>query len=386
MKFSSFKASLVFEQDFEDKMLPFTFDLQQKELVYIKCKSDLPVLRDFLCRSILIGIDTETRPSFMKRTDFTTPNPTSIIQIAARHINEKEMTFIVDLLQLNESAENMKELDAILTVPFMNDKCLKIGQGLERDFRELNTSYKSMECFRHVNSVVEMTTFVKSLEPEINYLVSLKYLVKKYLNCNLVKTQQTSDWGQRPLTSQQIHYAACDALVLIRLYDAMLCEMEDCTCYLSGDDDSAATSEDREAEQQLRDAAKADKEPFNITSILSVIDTTKPVMSRKRKRFLKGTSCAEVDVSTELVSQYVKSWSSSAAKEWYASQLLAPKESPSARRYKKTIASKASGESEDRTDGSGELNDTCSEEAEEEQEEEEVHIPRPPGRGRHNYL
>lgn len=36
-----------------------------------------------------------------------------------------------------------------------------------------------------------------------------------------------SNWSLRPLSSKQIHYAACDALVLLRLYDSMVCDIED---------------------------------------------------------------------------------------------------------------------------------------------------------------
>ena len=44
---------------------------------------------------------------------------------------------------------------------------------------------------------------------------------------NLVKSQQCSSWGTRPLSEGQIHYAACDALVLLRLYDALCGEVDE---------------------------------------------------------------------------------------------------------------------------------------------------------------
>ncbi|KAJ0412924.1 hypothetical protein ATCC90586_002554 [Pythium insidiosum] len=47
-------------------------------------------------------------------------------------------------------------------------------------------------------------------------------LVFLYLGKRLTKTQQMSNWNRRPLTSSQLHYAACDALVLIHLYDVLL--------------------------------------------------------------------------------------------------------------------------------------------------------------------
>jgi len=36
------------------------------------------------------------------------------------------------------------------------------------------------------------------------------------------KSCQCSDWGIRPLTSEQMHYAALDAYILTRLFDALL--------------------------------------------------------------------------------------------------------------------------------------------------------------------
>ena len=53
----------------------------------------------------------------------------------------------------------------------------------------------------------------------------LKELVKDLLSVDLVKEQQTSDWGAPQLTPEQMHYAASDVLHLHRLrekLDAML--------------------------------------------------------------------------------------------------------------------------------------------------------------------
>ena len=60
------------------------------------------------------------------------------------------------------------------------------------------------------------------------HLICIYYDVCRiYLNFNLVKRQQLSNWAKRPLTEAQVKYAACDALVLLRLFDAMSCEVED---------------------------------------------------------------------------------------------------------------------------------------------------------------
>jgi ribonuclease D len=102
-----------------------------------------------------------------------------------------------------------------------------------------------------------MNAIAKILQPQQTHAIGLKQLTKTYLNYNLVKSQQMSNWAKRPLTPhqvigspswllvvvgicgsltvsclgvscwRQIHYAACDALVLIRLYDAMTMEVAD---------------------------------------------------------------------------------------------------------------------------------------------------------------
>jgi len=83
-----------------------------------------------------------------------------------------------------------------------------------------------MQSFSEVNYVLDTSHFVQTLQPEIKSAVSLKRLVKMFLNFNLIKSQQCSDWSRRPLAPEQLHYAACDALVLLRLHDAMAFEAQ----------------------------------------------------------------------------------------------------------------------------------------------------------------
>lgn len=50
----------------------------------------------------------------------------------------------------------------------------------------------------------------------------LKALCSELLNISLSKGQQCSDWAHRPLTAEQIEYAAADVLYLHRLRDHLL--------------------------------------------------------------------------------------------------------------------------------------------------------------------
>jgi hypothetical protein len=62
------------------------------------------------------------------------------------------------------------------------------------------------------------------LNVEIDYDISLRNFTRNYLHLDLNKSCQLSNWGKRPLSDDQLEYAACDALVLLRLYDIMTCE------------------------------------------------------------------------------------------------------------------------------------------------------------------
>jgi ribonuclease D len=71
-----------------------------------------------------------------------------------------------------------------------------------------------------------MHAVVRYLNPSIVRWPSLKHLVEEHLHSTLRKDQQKSNWAWRPLSPKQQHYAACDALVLLRLFDAMRCKMK----------------------------------------------------------------------------------------------------------------------------------------------------------------
>ena len=220
-----------------DRMLPFVFDLPPSSLHFVDNEKQLLKFQLALKEACLVGIDTETKPTFVpKRFLQGGPNPTSIIQISIRSHASKECVHIIDMLKLRNSANLLNSLDISLEEIFLNQTCLKIGQGLTNDFRELAEAYPEMKSFRLVHSVLETYDLVKYLQPVIINPISLKNLVKQYLHCNLLKTQQMSDWGRRPLSQPQIHYAACDALVLLRLYDAMYCEIEEKICIASESD------------------------------------------------------------------------------------------------------------------------------------------------------
>lgn len=215
------------QDDENDKMLCFRFDLNQSCLHFIDGLAGLELLRASLADCVVLGIDTETKPTYIpkeiRRKAF---NKTALVQMATRSSSGCEEVFVVDMLTLAK-AGCLEALDGILAPVLRDERCIKVGQSLANDFKELRMSYPALRSFQLICSVADTTALIKVLQPELKQPLSLKNLVKQYLHFNLVKRQQMSDWSRRPLTSAQLHYAACDALVLLRLYDAMVCEAEE---------------------------------------------------------------------------------------------------------------------------------------------------------------
>jgi hypothetical protein len=239
MKKKSFKAKkLKLEQVEDDLCLPFLYDLPlPSSLIYIQSIQELRRFEEIATKRVdLIGIDTETEPMHGHKT--------SLIQLAVRYQETsgsmrkggeenkegdviEERIFILDLLQLSGEDHELTLLNQIFQEMFQNESIIKIAHGLKQDVTELVASYPTLTSLNRIAMVLETNSMHQKLNPQIVLPVSLKYLARHYLNSNLVKAHQCSSWGSRPLTPGQLNYAACDALVLLRLYDAMCFEIED---------------------------------------------------------------------------------------------------------------------------------------------------------------
>ena len=57
--------------------------------------------------------------------------------------------------------------------------------------------------------------------------LGLSALVERHFRVRLAKTHQRSDWGRRPLTPEQMSYAALDTHFLLPLYDLMASELRE---------------------------------------------------------------------------------------------------------------------------------------------------------------
>ncbi|XP_048424288.1 uncharacterized protein LOC103962292 isoform X1 [Pyrus x bretschneideri] len=150
----------------------------------------------------VVGLDCEWKPNSLKGSK---PSKVSIMQIAS----EKKV-FVVDLIKL--SADVPEVLDDCLTRILQSPRILKLGYNFQCDMKQLAHSYGELECFKHYEMLLDIQNVFK--EPS----GGLSGLAKKILGVGLNKTRRNSNWEQRPLTPNQLEYAALDAAVLIHIF------------------------------------------------------------------------------------------------------------------------------------------------------------------------
>lgn len=142
----------------------------------------------------IIGVDTETRPTF-KKGDL---NKTALIQIAT----EKK----VYLFRLNKIGFSL-----LLADIFENPTIKKIGIAILQDMKELSDQFKP---FNH-NNVIDLNVLCKTLKFEN---IGARNLTAMLLGFRISKRQQTSNWEANELNENQLRYAATDAWVAKEIY------------------------------------------------------------------------------------------------------------------------------------------------------------------------
>jgi prolyl-tRNA editing enzyme YbaK/EbsC (Cys-tRNA(Pro) deacylase) len=171
----------------------------------------------------LIGVDCEWKPSFMMISP-NEPQPILLLQISVHALKQ---VFIFDaqalFRPLRDPSESMTELeeaasDTLLDL-FSSHRLLKVGFQVVADLRRLASSYPHIPAFRVFHSVVEVSTFAKkamqmSKTRNVKYhTTSLMRVTEFLVGKTIDKGQQVSDWGIRPMSEEQIEYAALDAAV-----------------------------------------------------------------------------------------------------------------------------------------------------------------------------
>lgn len=158
--------------------------------------ADTVATQDLLAADV-IGLDTESKPTFAKGEVSTGPH---LVQLAT---DTKAYLFPVDRLP------TLDGLKAVLESPHI----LKVGFGLESDLLRLKAKL-GIES-RHV---LDLAHALRA-RGEKNML-GAKAAVARYFGRNLQKSRKasTSNWAHPRLTERQMIYAADDAQVALRVY------------------------------------------------------------------------------------------------------------------------------------------------------------------------
>lgn len=177
------------------QQLPPFKNLNHQNIVVIENIEQCKTIEEELKAAIFLGFDSESKPTFRVGEVSTGPH---LIQLATEH---KAYLFHVN-------SSTLKFLQPILS----NQKQLKVGFGLKNDKHIFHK--KGIELESCIDLAKGFSHFVFTQQMGVQKAVAL--LFGQYLSKS--KKVGTSNWAQKPLTPQQISYAAADAYAALVVF------------------------------------------------------------------------------------------------------------------------------------------------------------------------
>lgn len=145
----------------------------------------------------VIGFDTESRPSFKKGV---------VNKIALLQLSTPDTCYLFRLCRIPLERPVLKILES--------RRILKVGLGLDGDFRELG----SLRHFK-ARGFVDLQKMVAEYGIEDASLTKISSIV---LGRRISKAQRLSNWEAVELTDAQRLYAATDAWICIEIYKKLI--------------------------------------------------------------------------------------------------------------------------------------------------------------------
>ena len=169
----------------------------QGRIYVIKSESEAIRAVEVLRQSPILGIDTETRPSFRKGES----HKVALLQVA-----NEELCF---LFRLNETG-----FLPCLSQLMADKSVLKVGLSLKDDFLMLRRRDASFVP----GGYIDLQDYAK----QMGILdMSLQKLYANVFHMRISKSAQLSNWEADTLTESQKVYAATDAYTCIQLYNEL---------------------------------------------------------------------------------------------------------------------------------------------------------------------
>ena len=151
----------------------------------------------YLLSQTILGIDTETRPSFKKGN----ANPVALLQVSSH-----EVCFLFRLNQLGLSPSVQRLLEDT-TVP-------KIGLSLRDDLNSLHKLGEFKDGY-----FIDLQDHVREIGIED---MSLQKLYANFFGQRISKRERLSNWESDVLMDKQKTYVATDAWACILLYEELM--------------------------------------------------------------------------------------------------------------------------------------------------------------------
>ena len=163
-------------------------------IIVVHSVGDVEKAVNYLRGYPILGIDTETRPSFAKGKTYG---------VALLQISTEETCF---LFRLNYIGMPQALVDLL-----QNNSQLKVGLSLRDDIQNLQRKHKF-----EPRGFLDLQTYVKEMGIEAQ---SLQKIYALLFGKKISKSQRLTNWEADVLTDRQKGYAATDAWACVRMYN-----------------------------------------------------------------------------------------------------------------------------------------------------------------------
>ncbi len=163
---------------------------------------ELAVIAPALRAATALGFDTETRASFRVG---------EVYQVALLQLATETDAYLIRLHGITQF-ESIKEV-------FEDPQILKVGAAIRDDLKALRKLFPfTPEKFIELQSIAK-TANLKNM--------GLRGMTEEVLEASLSKRAKTSNWELKNLSFEQIIYAATDAWIGLKLYQAIHSKISD---------------------------------------------------------------------------------------------------------------------------------------------------------------